>query len=186
MHGQNTEPFKFFREYIGLNDEQIAAILSGKALAKIAESRIMLGRARNATETTVALCRSSKRSSAPSATRAPPDEPQVPLGIVNFVVLGHPAVGPRWASICPHFFPCAVRIITFPPSIVMKGVFLRLLPSCWPRAALTRPASLPSDKRTIGPTTTVVFRSTARLSSGPSLAQILALRARKQSIPEES
>jgi len=38
VHGQNTEPFKFFREYIGLNDEQIAAIRSGKALAKIVES----------------------------------------------------------------------------------------------------------------------------------------------------
>ena len=37
--GQNGEPFKFFREYIGLNDGQIAAIRSGKALAKIVESR---------------------------------------------------------------------------------------------------------------------------------------------------
>ena len=37
--GQNAEPFKFFREYVGLNDEQIAAIRSGKALAKIVESR---------------------------------------------------------------------------------------------------------------------------------------------------
>jgi hypothetical protein len=37
--GQNAEPFKFFREYIGLSDEQIAAIRNGKALAKIMESR---------------------------------------------------------------------------------------------------------------------------------------------------
>lgn len=37
--GQNTEPFKFFREYIDLNDKQVAAIHSGKALAKIVESR---------------------------------------------------------------------------------------------------------------------------------------------------
>src|SRR5215471_69886 len=37
--GQNAEPFKFFREYVGLNDGQIAAIRSGKALAKIVESR---------------------------------------------------------------------------------------------------------------------------------------------------
>ena len=36
---QNAEPFKFFREYVGLNDGQIAAIRSGKALAKIVESR---------------------------------------------------------------------------------------------------------------------------------------------------
>jgi len=37
--GQNAEPFQFFREYIGLNDHEIAAIRSGKALAKIVESR---------------------------------------------------------------------------------------------------------------------------------------------------
>jgi len=37
--GQNAEPFKFFREYVGLNDDQIAAIRNGKALAKILESR---------------------------------------------------------------------------------------------------------------------------------------------------
>jgi hypothetical protein len=36
---QNTEPFKFFRDYIGLNDDQIAAIRGGNALAKIVESR---------------------------------------------------------------------------------------------------------------------------------------------------
>lgn len=36
---QNAEPFKFFREYVGLNDGQIAAIRGGKALAKIVESR---------------------------------------------------------------------------------------------------------------------------------------------------
>ena len=37
--GQTVEPFKFFREYVGLNDEQIAAIRNGKAIAKIVESR---------------------------------------------------------------------------------------------------------------------------------------------------
>ena len=37
--GQSAEPFKFFREYVGLNDEQIAAIRNGKAIAKIVESR---------------------------------------------------------------------------------------------------------------------------------------------------
>jgi hypothetical protein len=36
---QNAEPFKFFREYVGLNDDQIAAIRNGKAIAKIVESR---------------------------------------------------------------------------------------------------------------------------------------------------
>lgn len=33
-----SEPFKFFREYVGLNDDQIAAIRNGKALARILES----------------------------------------------------------------------------------------------------------------------------------------------------
>jgi len=33
-----AEPFKFFHEYIGLDDEQIAAIRNGKALAKILDS----------------------------------------------------------------------------------------------------------------------------------------------------
>jgi len=37
--GQNLEPFKFLREYIGLNDEQIEALRNGKAIAKIIESR---------------------------------------------------------------------------------------------------------------------------------------------------
>jgi hypothetical protein len=37
--GQEGEPFKFFREYVGLNDEQIATIRNGKAVAKIVESR---------------------------------------------------------------------------------------------------------------------------------------------------
>jgi len=36
---QNAEPSRFFREYVGLNDDQIAAILNGKAIAKIVESR---------------------------------------------------------------------------------------------------------------------------------------------------
>ena len=38
-HGQSVEPFKFFREYVGLNDDQIATIRKGKAIAKILESR---------------------------------------------------------------------------------------------------------------------------------------------------
>ena len=38
-HGQSVEPFKFFREYVGLKDEQISAIRNGKAIAKIVESR---------------------------------------------------------------------------------------------------------------------------------------------------
>src|ERR1700757_2671227 len=32
------EPYKFFREFAGLNEQQIAAIRSGKALAKVIES----------------------------------------------------------------------------------------------------------------------------------------------------
>jgi hypothetical protein len=36
--GQNAEPFKFFREYIGLDDEQITGIRNGKAIAKILDS----------------------------------------------------------------------------------------------------------------------------------------------------
>ena len=32
------EPYKFFREFAGLNEEQIAAIRSGKAVAKVVES----------------------------------------------------------------------------------------------------------------------------------------------------
>ena len=36
--GQNAEPFKFFREYIGLDDEQISSIRNGKAFAKILDS----------------------------------------------------------------------------------------------------------------------------------------------------
>jgi hypothetical protein len=35
---QDAEPSKFFREYIGLNDEQISTIRNGKALAKILDS----------------------------------------------------------------------------------------------------------------------------------------------------
>lgn len=33
------EPYKFFREYVGLNDEQIGALRTGKAIAKVVESR---------------------------------------------------------------------------------------------------------------------------------------------------
>jgi len=41
MHAmdQPAEPNKFFREYVGLNDDQIKQIRSGKAIAKIIESR---------------------------------------------------------------------------------------------------------------------------------------------------
>ena len=38
-NAQNVEPFKFFRDYIGLKEDQIAAIRNGKAVAKIVESR---------------------------------------------------------------------------------------------------------------------------------------------------
>ena len=37
--GQEAEPYKFFREYVGLNDDQIAAIRRGKAIAKVMDSR---------------------------------------------------------------------------------------------------------------------------------------------------
>jgi hypothetical protein len=33
------ETYRFFREFVGLNEEQIAAIRSGKAIAKVIESR---------------------------------------------------------------------------------------------------------------------------------------------------
>jgi hypothetical protein len=36
---QTPEPLRFFREYVGLNDQQIATIRSGKALARVLESR---------------------------------------------------------------------------------------------------------------------------------------------------
>jgi hypothetical protein len=36
---QTPEPLRFFREYVGLNDDQIATIRSGKALARVLESR---------------------------------------------------------------------------------------------------------------------------------------------------
>ena len=38
-NAQNVEPFKFFRDYIGLKEDQIAAIRNGKAVAKVIESR---------------------------------------------------------------------------------------------------------------------------------------------------
>lgn len=38
-HGQDVQPFKFFREYVGLNEDQIVALRGGKAVAKIIESR---------------------------------------------------------------------------------------------------------------------------------------------------
>jgi hypothetical protein len=33
------EPYRFFREVVGLNEEQVAAIRSGEAVAKVVESR---------------------------------------------------------------------------------------------------------------------------------------------------
>jgi hypothetical protein len=38
-NAQDVEPFKFFRDYVGLKKDQIAAIRNGKALAKVVESR---------------------------------------------------------------------------------------------------------------------------------------------------
>src|SRR6201993_750270 len=38
-NAQNVEPFKFFRDYVGLKEEQIADIRNGKAIAKVVESR---------------------------------------------------------------------------------------------------------------------------------------------------
>ncbi len=38
-NAQDVEPFKFFRDYMGLNKDQIAAIRKGKAIARIIESR---------------------------------------------------------------------------------------------------------------------------------------------------
>jgi hypothetical protein len=38
-NAQNVEPFKFFRDYVGLKEDQIAAIRNGKAFAKVVESR---------------------------------------------------------------------------------------------------------------------------------------------------
>lgn len=38
-NAQNVEPFKFFREYVGLKEDQIANVRNGKALAKVIESR---------------------------------------------------------------------------------------------------------------------------------------------------
>jgi hypothetical protein len=35
---QNLEPFKFFRDYVGLHEDQISAIRDGKAVAKVLES----------------------------------------------------------------------------------------------------------------------------------------------------
>lgn len=37
--GQTAEPFKFFRAYVGLSENEIAAIRSGKAVAKVLDSR---------------------------------------------------------------------------------------------------------------------------------------------------
>jgi hypothetical protein len=37
--GQTVEPFKFYRDYVGLKEDQIAAIQNGKAVAKVVESR---------------------------------------------------------------------------------------------------------------------------------------------------
>jgi hypothetical protein len=37
-NAQNVEPFKFLRDYVGLKEDQIAAIRNGKAVAKVVES----------------------------------------------------------------------------------------------------------------------------------------------------
>jgi len=37
--GQSAEPFKFFREYVGLTDDQASAIRNGKPIAKVLESQ---------------------------------------------------------------------------------------------------------------------------------------------------
>jgi hypothetical protein len=37
-NAQNVEPFKFFRDYVGLKEDQITAIRNGKAVAKVVES----------------------------------------------------------------------------------------------------------------------------------------------------
>src|SRR5260370_17952859 len=39
-NAQNVEPFKFFRDHVGLKDDQITAIRNGKAVAKVMESRM--------------------------------------------------------------------------------------------------------------------------------------------------
>jgi len=38
-NAQNAEPFKFFRDYVALTEDQITAIRNGKAVAKVMESR---------------------------------------------------------------------------------------------------------------------------------------------------
>src|SRR6266568_9408624 len=38
-NAQNVEPFKFFRDYVGLKDDQITAIRNGMPVAKVVESR---------------------------------------------------------------------------------------------------------------------------------------------------
>ena len=38
-NAQDVEPFKFFRDYVGMNEVQITEIRNGKAVAKIVESR---------------------------------------------------------------------------------------------------------------------------------------------------
>jgi len=38
--GTSDEPYKFFREFAGLNEGQIGTIRSGKAVAKVVESTI--------------------------------------------------------------------------------------------------------------------------------------------------
>jgi hypothetical protein len=37
--GQSVEPFKFFREYVGLGENEISAIRNGKAIAKVLDSK---------------------------------------------------------------------------------------------------------------------------------------------------
>ena len=37
----SDEPYRFFREFVGLSEDQVAAIRSGKAVAKVIESRTL-------------------------------------------------------------------------------------------------------------------------------------------------
>jgi len=36
-NAQNVEPFKFFRDYVGLKEDQIAAIRNGKVVVRVAK-----------------------------------------------------------------------------------------------------------------------------------------------------
>jgi hypothetical protein len=40
-NAQDVEPFKFFRDYVGLKEDQIAAIRNGKAVAKVVDLALL-------------------------------------------------------------------------------------------------------------------------------------------------